>query len=265
MIAMVTGAPGSGKSYYAVRAIAQALEKGQLVATNIELTPDWSIQCARRNPFTRLSRKRVVNRAAQYRERVYVSADLEELFRLRLRGEGEGRGLMVLDEAHNWLNARTWDADETGRSTNKQEAVTRRLKVVRFFSQHRKLGWSILLITQDEQNLDRQVRSLFEYHVRLKNLGNFKVAGIRLIPMNLFLAIWVWNDAAKSIVKRECYRLVRPVARLYDTMALSHGLEDDEHEPIYLPQIAAPLVPISPANVAGPPASSAPDMQDEAA
>ncbi|MFN8131542.1 MAG: zonular occludens toxin domain-containing protein [Solirubrobacteraceae bacterium] len=59
-----------------------------------------------------------------------MSHDLQELFRVRMPGRREGRGVMVLDEAHNWMNSRLWkDTD--------------RLELVRFFSQHRKLGWDV--------------------------------------------------------------------------------------------------------------------------
>ena len=233
---MVTGAPGSGKSYYAVRAIVEALDKGKLVATNIQLADGWAHRTARANVIRRLIPGRVARTAALYESRTFITADLEDLFRVRLAGDGEARGVMVLDEAHNWINARTWDSDETGKAAGKGEAVRRRLAIVRFFSQHRKLGWDILLITQDEANIDRQVRSLFEYHVKLKNVRNFKVMGIRICPCNLFIALWFWNDKSKTRVKVQSYRLVKPIARLYDTMALSHGLEDDELDPIVLPR-----------------------------
>lgn len=232
---MVTGAPGSGKSYYAVREIATALEAGKMVATNIQLSDGWAVNCARSNLVRRVIPGRVAKTAALYTRRVFITPDLEELFRVRLAGEGEARGVMVLDEAHNWINARTWDSDETGKSASKGDAVRRRLAIVRFFSQHRKLGWTVLLITQDEANIDRQVRSLFEYHVKLKNVRNFKVMGIRICPCNLFVALWFWNDKSKTRVKVQSYRLVKSMAGLYDTMALSHGLEDDELEPILLP------------------------------
>lgn len=224
MIVLVTGPPGSGKSYYSVRKIAEAVEAGKFVATNIDLVPDWADRLARRNVLRWLWPGRRAAVAAAFRQRVYVSGDLEELFRLRLRGAGEGRGVMVLDEAHNWMNSRTWKEDGRG-------------PIVRFFSQHRKLGWDIYAITQDELNIDRQVRTLFEYHVRLKNLRNFKVAGIPVVPCNVFLAIWRWNDAAKSIAKRQAYRLTR-VARIYDSMALSHGLEENPDDAIWLPRTA---------------------------
>ena len=242
-IALVTGAPGAGKTYYAVRRIKAALESGQMVATNIELAAGWAEDIARSNLLTRLVPGRVRKRAAEYRRRVLVSADLSQLFAVRIAGcrkcdgckrhgtcRREGRGVMVLDEAHNWINGRTWDVDESGSSARdaKGAAVRRRLEVVRFFSQHRKLGWNVDLITQSAESLDAQVRRLMETHVRLRNIGRFKVAGIRIFPVNLFIAIHIWNDPSKSILKRDVYRLVRRTARLYDTMALSHGLDDDD-------------------------------------
>jgi zona occludens toxin (predicted ATPase) len=240
---MVTGAPGSGKSFYAVREIAAALDKGKTVATNIQLVDGWALKVARCNVLRRLIPGRCAKTAAEYERRVLITPDLDELFRVRLHGSGEGRGVMVLDEAHNWMNARTWDADETGKAANKGEAVRRRLAVVRFFSQHRKLGWTVLLITQDEANIDRQVRSLFEYHVKLKNVRNFKVMGVPICPCNVFIAIWLWNDKSKSRVKVQTYGLKRSIARLYDTMALSHGMDDDECDPIYLPRAKTPPIP----------------------
>lgn len=253
MIALVVGPPGSGKSYTSVALIADALRAGRPVATNIELAEDWPERIVRTVPLWWLrGREWRERRAEQLRGLVHVSADLDELFRVRLVGCGrckpcraggrcrvENRGVMVLDEAHNWINARTWDSD--GVSDSKKAAVQRRLDVVRFFSQHRKLGWRVFLITQDENNVDRQVRTLFESLVHLRNLRQFKVMGIRLIPVNLFLAIWQWNDPSKSVQRREFRRLNRRVAGLYDSMALSHGLELDEGEEfVWLPRSRNP-------------------------
>lgn len=219
MIVLVTGAPGSGKSYYAVRTIATALMDGKPVATNIALKEGWERQVANLNPLNRIlwwRRRRVEERLGR---QVFVSDDLDELFRVRLDGDKEGRGVMVLDEAHTWLNSRTWDQSADARAT-KAEAVAQRLKMVRYFSSHRHLGFDVYCITQDELNIDRQVRGLFEYHVRLKNLRNFKLAGIRIVPVRYFLAIWEWNDTAKSIVKRQGYPLTR-IANIYSTHALA--------------------------------------------
>ncbi len=226
MINLVTGAPGSGKSYYAVRVIADALMSGKPVATNIELTPGWEKRVAKLNPLNRLNPWKRRKVEARLLSLLFVSADLDELFAVRVAGKGEGRFIVVLDECHNWMNARTWNADESGKA-DQATAIAGRLRVVRYFTQHRKLGCDVYAITQDAANIDRQVRTLFEHHIRLKALHNFRVFGVRVVPVKYFLAIWFWNDGAKTILKRQGYPLTG-IRRIYDTMALSHGMQADE-------------------------------------
>jgi zona occludens toxin len=247
-IYLVTGQPGHGKSYKAVRSIRDALERGEYVATNIELTDGWALVMARSNLLRRLIPGRCAKAAAQFERRCFVTHDLDVFARLRLPGCGrcdgcrttgrcrkEGRGRLVLDEAHNWLNARTWDADETGVATTKAQAVRRRLAIVRLFSQHRKLGWNVELITQDAANLDRQVRALFEYHVHLKNLRRFRILGLfPIVPCDVFVAVTTWHDNARSRLGVESFLLNRKLVRCYDTTATSHGLTIDAEDIILL-------------------------------
>jgi len=238
VIALVTGAPGAGKSYYAVRKIVQALEAGKMVATNVALADGWALRAARAHPVRRLIPPLARVRAAQYERRVFISDELDELLSVKLAGKGEGRGVMVLDEAHTWLNSRTWDADDQGRKLTKAEAVKARLQLVRFFSRHRHKGWDVYLITQDAANLDTQVRRNYEYHVKLKNLRNFKVMGVPVIPVNLFLAIWFWNDKTGTLLKRESYTLNRGIARLYDTHQYADDFDDAPAALVTLPRPA---------------------------
>lgn len=234
-----TGQPGHGKSYSSVVEIRDALERGQYVATNVPLAEGWALTMAKTNWFRRLIPGRCAKHATEYQRRLYLVNDLRELRRLRLpkcgrcpgckKGSGcrrEGRGLAVLDEAHKWLNARTWDADETGEASTKAQAVKRRLEIVRFFSTHRHFGWNIELITQDEANLDRQVRSLFETHTHLKNLRKFKLLGVLpVVPCNLFVAVTHWHDNDKTRLGVKTYMLNRKLARCYDTFGAAR--EDD--------------------------------------
>jgi hypothetical protein len=254
VIELVTGKPGHGKSYYAVTEILRALESGKYVATNVELREGWPFVFARANQLRRLIPGRVRRTAEAYATRVYVTHDLAVLGRLRLppcgrceacraggRCRRESRGVMVLDEAHNWLNARTWDQDEAGRELTRAQAVQARLAVVRLFSQHRKLGWDVKLLTQDEGNLDNQVRRNFEYHTHLKNLRRYRVFGlVPVVPVNVFVAITTWHDNARSRVGTRTFLLNRKLARCYDTMATSHGLDYEDADAIHLPLAPAP-------------------------
>jgi Zonular occludens toxin (Zot) len=224
VIATVTGPPGAGKTFYAIRKMAEALEQGKVIASNVEMTDGWLERLAKRNVFTRAVPGRVKRRVAAWERQALLTDDLQELFSIRLHGQKEGRGVMVLDEAHGWMNARMWKDED-------------RLDIVRFFSQHRKLGWDVFLITQDMNNIDRQVRSLSEYHVQLRNLKRMKYLGVPLAPMDLFLAVWTWHTAGKAVVKREVYGL-NGTRKLYDTRQLLHGAAATPGDAIWLPRDA---------------------------
>jgi hypothetical protein len=232
MMTLVTGPPGTGKTWYCTRAICNALERGKWVATNVAMHDGFELHLAKRNWLRYLKPGRRAVVAERHRQRCFVSGDLEELMRVRLPGCGkcrgctagrtcqrEGRGLMVLDEAHSWLNARMWDQDTGGGKDARADAIRRRLAVVDWFAEHRKLGWEILLVTQDAGRIDAQVRGNAEFHTKLKNLRKFKVLGlVPLFPFNVFVAITTWHGTNNDRVGISAYLLDRR-CRLYDTMA----------------------------------------------
>lgn len=69
--------------------------------------------------------------------------------------------LLVIDECYLLFNARDWSrGDRSG--------------WISFFTQHRKLGYHIILVAQFDNMIDKQIRSLFEYemiHRKVKNIG----------------------------------------------------------------------------------------------
>jgi hypothetical protein len=249
MLQLVTGPPGTGKTYRSVRKHLEALQSGHYVATNVRLHDGWAESFARENYIDRFlelfvkGKPRIHRKAVQYEERTFISGDLDELFALRLpkcekcKGckqhkscQREGRGLMILDEAHEWLNARMWDIDHTGLKLSRDEAVQNRLKVVKFFALHRKLGWNVDLVTQSEKRLDNQVRDNFEYHTHLKNMRKFKIWGLfPVVPFNWFWAITDWHASGGERVGIKSYLLIKRIADQYDTMArpeLPHGARE---------------------------------------
>lgn len=220
---MVTGPLGAGKSYYGVRKAVEALEAGKIVVTNFGMVPDWHEKVVDHHPLRWLipGRRRKLKR--EWRGRILQVPDLATLLRVRVDGDGESRAVAIIDEAHMFMNARSW----------KDEG---RMDIVGWASASRKLGFDVYLITQDLQSLDRQVRDRLTYHVSLRNLKQFKVMGIPIFPFNFFLAIWQYHAASKAIVKREAYRLGW-ARKLYDTMATGGlGMVDEPTDPIRLPE-----------------------------
>ncbi len=249
MLQLVTGPPGTGKTYRSVRKHLEALQEGRYVASNVRLQDGWALVFARENyvdrftDFWRKGKPAVEAKAVEYERRTFISGDLDELFALRLPRCGkckgcrrdkncqrEGRGLMILDEAHEWLNARMWDIDHSGQKLSREDSVQNRLKVVKFFALHRKLGWDVDLVTQSEKRLDNQVRDNFEYHTHLKNMRKFKIWGVLpIVPFNWFWAITDWHASGGERVGIKSYLLVKRVADQYDTMArpeLPHGARE---------------------------------------
>lgn len=79
----------------------------------------------------------------------------------KIRRVPEESILLVIDECQLLFNARSWN-DKS------------RAGWISFFSQHRKLGYRIILVAQFAEMIDKQIRALIEYeyiHRKVKNIG----------------------------------------------------------------------------------------------
>jgi len=223
VITLVDGTPGGGKTYAAMRFIADAVARGKVVATNCQLKPDWPTRVAKENPIRRVIPYAAARRGEQYLPRVFISEDLDELFRVRTPGSGEGRALMVLDEAHRWMNSRMWNAQ----GTNRQQ-------VIDWMTAHRHYGFDVVLLTQYVDMIDKQVRHLIEYRTRVRNLKRERIAGVRVFPFNFFVAVTeLEGSKAKRRQKTDFYLLNRRIRGMYDTHALAQV--DVPADAIWLP------------------------------
>jgi len=82
-------------------------------------------------------------------------------------GEIQDHGVFyAIDEIHNFFNARAWQ--ETGRD------------VLFYLSQHRKLGDTVICITQAIGNVDKQFRSVTQDFTYLRNLNKERMGLFRL-------------------------------------------------------------------------------------
>lgn len=222
MITLLTGSPGHGKSYTLVREIEQTVAKGMPVATNVPLRHDWAETMARRHTLLAKFRKDAVARKADhFRRHVIVSNDFGILLRVRLHGEKEGRGKLILDESQRWMNARGWDnaINADGTIMKRAEALAARLKVLNHLSAHRHYGFDVILATQSDKAIDLQARELYEFHSEVRNMRKLPYLGF-FIRFNLFLRITRWNDRSRSRAGISTYWLNKSLARLYDTHVL---------------------------------------------
>lgn len=228
-INLVTGHLGSGKSYYAVRKMFQYLRAGKYVMANFDLYgPWWSTVVD--GTYSRKEKYRVRREAAsatweknRYERMRYVLRhcwrfyDQSELFDYVLPGnpQKEDRGLLVVDEAALRNNARTGKERQ-----EKAAAVTGDAQAeFEWFVHMRKLGWTCLMLTQDSEMVDKQLRGTTSSEVHLRNLQKVTIPllGIPMARKPTFIAVYYWHEGAKKgkPIDRDYYGLDVQIANHY--------------------------------------------------
>ena len=128
----------------------------------------------------------------------------------------EGEILLVIDECQIMFNARDWGQKN-------------RAAWCSFFTQHRKLGYEVILVAQFDRMLDRQIRSLIEYEWIHRKVSNFGIQG-KLIALlfggKIFVAVKVWYPL-KQKVGSEFFMYHKKYSEIYDTYALFSSPKDN--------------------------------------
>lgn len=136
VIYVLVGPVGAGKSLMATQRIKDYAEQGRRIAANYHI--DFGSAAQRRRSWLSAASCTVLS----------SKVTAEELNMLGSGGPTEDKaGLLVLDEAGTFLNARTWDAP--GR-----EGILKWLRL------SRKKHWDVVLIVQVLSSLDKRKRSL---------------------------------------------------------------------------------------------------------
>lgn len=201
MIYLYSGKPGSGKSLHCASDVEHYVKKGKNVITNYEINHSF---------FS----KRQLKKAGQLIE--ITNDELTVDFLLDFADEYHERNkkgqiiekqtLLVIDECQTMFNARSW---------NKKD----RMQWCVFFAQHRKFGYTVILVTQDISFIDKQIRNVLEFEYEHRNLKHFKIIGGMLSFLcggNLFVVVVKWMSNGKRD-HTEFFRGKRKYYRLYDS------------------------------------------------
>lgn len=192
MVILYTGTPGSGKSYHATQLVHRATRRKVNVIANfvINLPP-------KQQPYFYF----IDNKQLKVKTLIEFSKEHH-------KENKESQTIIIIDEAATIFNTR-------------DSARKDRDSWIKFFSQHRKLGYDIILIAQNDRMLDRQIRANIEYHYIHRKLTNFGLKGfvIRCLLMKQFVCIHRWYGINEK-VSCEYFRINRKVAASYDTFSL---------------------------------------------
>jgi len=202
--AIMSGPLGSGKTLAAVGLVSDYLAEGRKVATNIDIAfsnfknQAFRCQCMRVNDIP----------TARDLKAIGLGHDGE-------RPDEERNGLLILDEAALWLNARSWN-DKW------------RKDVIAWFVHARKLRWDVVIVVQSETVLDKSVVNMFgEYSIKVMNLSKIKMPFVGWIgkltrgrPFMLpkvHKATWFYNGSGSSLKQDTRSYTGKDVYHLFDT------------------------------------------------
>lgn len=197
MIELYTGVPGSGKSLHLVTDIKKALKGGKTVVCNFDFRYDLVKHSKGR--FIR-----VQNEDLTYPTKIYEI--VKEVFDMNEGRVVPNSVLLVLDEVQIIFDARHWDS--AGRREWNE-----------FFSIHRKLGLSVILVTQSADSLDKRIRGnveLVTLHRNFSRMGGIGLIFALLMGGQAFIAISKYVGT-NAVVDRRLIRGSKRSYRYYDS------------------------------------------------
>lgn len=198
----ITGKKRSGKGLFCVGLIRDALLAGKRVATNMDIWPEKMLPAMCQSTVIRLPDCPTVE-------------DMDALGRGYVGEYDDDRnGLIVLDEASKYFNARQW-GDKA------------RQPLLDWLIHSGKLGWDVYYQMQGLQQIDKQVRDTqVEYHVSVKRTDRWpipfvtpaaKLFGLNVRFPKMHLGTYRHGcDSQALIVDRKFYR-GRDLWQAYDT------------------------------------------------
>lgn len=194
---LYTGTPGSGKSYHAAKDIVSRLKRPGGLICNFPVKED----------FVKPGR---LKSHVEYWDNSELTAKRLVEYALKNHVIGkEGQTLVIIDECQILFNCRDFGRKD-------------RNAWVTLFSQHRKLGYNFILITQNDRMLDKQIRALVETEIKHRKLNNYGVGGllISLTGMTWFVAIEYWYGGNKLMLGKQMFPYNKKYKDVYDSYKL---------------------------------------------
>lgn len=197
-IQLYTGTPGSGKSFHAAKDIVRWMKRDRGLICNFPVNEGF------------VGKK--LKAHVEYWDNSELTAERLVAYALDRHKIGkEGQTLVVIDECQIIFNCRDFGRKD-------------RNAWVTFFAQHRKLGFNVILITQSDRMLDRQIRSLVEEEIKHRKLNNYGFGGGMLSLLTLgrtwFIAIQYWYGGNRLKLGQTVFPYRKRYSEVYDSYKL---------------------------------------------
>lgn len=202
MITLYSGTPGSGKSLHLAKDIAVKLSvQKKTVICNFPINIDY---------ITRDGKRKIGNFI--YRQNHEITVEYLQQHAHNNHKVGiEGQTLLVIDEAGIMFNSRDYGSFD-------------RKGWINFFMTHRHYGYNVIMVSQSDRMIDRQIRAFIEYDVKHRKANNYKTIGLILTILHIpiFVAVTYWYGIRERCGS-EFFVYRKRDAKLYDTMMMFGG------------------------------------------
>lgn len=206
MITMFSGTPGSGKSLEMAHEISRWIKfyrKNVIANTPINVN---AIMGKSKKPHGRFF----------YIDNSKMSPDFFYMYAIKyhdLDDENfkEHQSLIVIDEAQALFHPNVMKLEC-------QENKYYRKEWLDFFTQHRQLGFDIIVISQFDKLLDAQIRAVLEYNYVHRKANNFRTIGkvLTILGIPLFIQVQKWYGI-NEITGKKFFTYTKKYANIYDS------------------------------------------------
>lgn len=198
------GTPGSGKSYHAIKDAIFKLKRGGNVIANFSISVDK----------IKLKKNQTLGKFVYVDDEKLTPSFLLDFYRKNHTRNKEGQTLIIIDECQIKFDPK-----------DKRDNVRR--SFCRFFSLHRKLGFNVILISQSDRLIDRQIRCNIEYSIMHRKLNNYKL--LSLLPFTIFICNERWYGSNLKLSTNYIF-YSKKVAAFYDSFKIFNISDLEELE-----------------------------------
>ncbi len=206
---LYSGTPGSGKSLHAAQRIDRELRAHKTVIANFPINFDYFKK--RNGKMPRLGKFLYVQNQDM------TVPFLKNYSKENFKHFKESQCLVVIDECAVIFNPRI----------NRQD----RLEWVTFLTQHRKYGYDILLISQSDCLIDRQIRPMIETEYKHRAMSNYGVGGWLFSEIfgKFFWVNQYWYGCRMKL-GTDVFRFHKKQASLYNSFKIFDETEEKTNE-----------------------------------
>lgn len=192
MISLYSGTPGSGKSLYASYEIIRLLKNKRNVIANFPIDLSY------------FGKKKIGS--FLYVDNFSLTVNyLIDYAKSHHKPNAEHQTTIFIDECSVKFNSRDFARKD-------------RMDWIIFFQQHRKLGFDVVLITQNDRMIDRQIRGFIETEYKYRSIKNYNSLGFfaSFFAGGLFCQVEYWYCTNLRCGSR-WFRYDKKKAKIYDT------------------------------------------------